>query len=63
MLINHFNLEKYPIEPKNNQRSKEESLNKRICVNKPWEKLLTSNVKSCNYLYIDNDNGMFLLIK
>ena len=51
MLINHFNLEKYPIEPKNNQRSKEESLNKRICVNKPWEKLLTSNVKSCFYFH------------
>lgn len=32
MLINHFNLEKYPIEPKSNQRSKEESLNKRVCI-------------------------------
>lgn len=32
MLVNHFNLEKYPIEPKSNQRSKEESLNKRVCI-------------------------------
>lgn len=32
MLINQFNLEKYPIEPKSNQRSKEESLNKRVCI-------------------------------
>lgn len=32
MLVNKFNLEKYPIEPKSNQRSQEESLSKRICV-------------------------------
>lgn len=35
MLFNHFNLEKYPIEPKkSNQRSKKESLNKRVCIRK-----------------------------
>lgn len=32
MLVNHFNLEKYPIESKINQRNQEEALSKRICI-------------------------------